>query len=130
MNTSRISSTLQLAAVFSTAILLGTSNASAAEAPQHCLQITDIANTKIIDDQNIVFKTRSNKFYNNHLPIKCAGLKSADKFSYKTSLSKLCNVDIITVLESSGASIMNGGSCGLGDFTPTTDPAKKPKTES
>ncbi len=92
-----------------------------------CLQITDISTTKVIDDQTILFKTRGNHWYKNQLPHKCPGLKSNDKFLYKTSLSKLCNVDMITVLISSGSSMMQGASCGLGLFTPTDDPAKKPK---
>jgi len=92
-----------------------------------CLQITDISTTKVVDDQTILFKTRGNHWYKNQLPHKCPGLKSNDKFLYKTSLSKLCNVDMITVLISSGSSMMQGASCGLGLFTPTDDPAKKPK---
>jgi hypothetical protein len=97
---------------------------AADDEPLDCLQIVQIKNTKIIDDQNIVFQTRNNKFYNNKLPHKCGGLKSADKFRYKTSLSQLCNVDMITVLQGSGSSMMDGATCGLGMFTPTEDPSK------
>ena len=116
-----------------TATLIGTAlaeNATPADkTPEslNCLRIVEISNTRIIDDQNIVFRTRNNRFYNNHLPHKCGGLKSAGKFRYKTSLSELCNVDIITVMNGSGESMMDGASCGLGMFTPTEDPAKKPK---
>src|SRR5690606_11183576 len=92
-----------------------------------CLQITDICTTKVVDDQTILFKTRGNQWYKNQLPHKCPSLKSNDKFLYKTSLSKLCNVDMITVLISSGSSMMQGASCGLGLFAPTDDPAKQPK---
>lgn len=91
----------------------------------NCLPIAQISSTRVIDDQNIVFKVRNNTFYNNKLPHKCGGLKSADTFTYSTSQSQLCNVDIITVLHGSGASMMRGASCGLGDFTPTEDPDKK-----
>lgn len=91
----------------------------------NCLQISQISNTRIIDDQNIVFKVRNNTFYNNKLPNKCSGLKSANKFTYSTSQSVLCNVDIITVLHDSGPDMMRGASCGLGVFTPTQDPDKK-----
>lgn len=100
-----------------------------AEKSVNCLHIKQITNTKIIDDQNIVFKVSGNKFYNNQLPHKCPGLKSANKFMYETSLSELCNVDIISVLNDFGGSLTKGASCGLGVFTPTTDPAKKPKVD-
>jgi hypothetical protein len=93
-----------------------------------CLQIVQIRQTRIIDDQNIVFETSGKKFYNNRLTHKCSGLKSADKFRYKTSQSVLCNVDTITVLQGSGSSMMDGATCGLGSFTPTEDPSKKAKT--
>lgn len=92
-----------------------------------CVQIVQIDNTRVIDDQNILFRLRGNRFYNNRLPHKCPGLKSAGKFSYRTSQSVLCNVDTITVLLGSGTSLTRGASCGLGRFTPTTDPARKDK---
>lgn len=108
--------------------LAGTSMAHAEESLD-CLPSGQISSTKIIDDQNIVFKVRGNKFYNNHLPHKCSGLKAADKFRYTTSISKLCNVDIITVLQEAGGEMVDGAACGLGMFTPTTDPAKKAKSD-
>lgn len=92
-----------------------------------CLQINQIKRTRIIDDQNIVFATNGNRFYNNHLAQKCSGLKSADKFRYKTSQSVLCNVDTITVLHDAGSGMMDGATCGLGTFTPAEDPDKKDK---
>jgi hypothetical protein len=39
---------------------------------------------------------------------------------YKTSLNELCNVDIITVLNSVGSGFLPGISCGLGNFYPIT----------
>jgi hypothetical protein len=37
---------------------------------------------------------------------------------YRTSLSQLCNVDIITVLQNVGFGFLPGASCGLGMFRP------------
>jgi hypothetical protein len=93
----------------------------------NCLQTNLISSTRVVDDQTILFKTRGNQWYKNQLPHKCAGLKSEGKFRYKTSISKLCNVDVITVLHGSGANMMDGASCGLGMFVPTDAPASKPK---
>lgn len=98
--------------------------------PLDCLQINQIKRTKIVDDQNIVFALTGNRFYNNHLAQKCSGLKSSNKFRYQTSQSVLCNVDTITVLHDAGSGMMDGATCGLGKFTPTTDPDKKDKSAS
>jgi hypothetical protein len=93
-----------------------------------CLPTNLISRTKVIDDQTILFKTRGKQWYENRLPHKCPGLKSAGKFLYKTSIAQLCKVDTITVLQDAGG-LAKGATCGLGMFTPTDDPAKKPKTD-
>jgi hypothetical protein len=85
---------------------------------ERCVQLRSIKQTKILDDQNILFYTNNNKNYKNHLPYPCGGLASADSFMYRTSESKLCNVDMITVLNKLGTSFMPGPSCGLGMFEP------------
>ncbi len=118
----KAASIVAMAALFSA----GTVTAAEEQAVR-CLQTSTIQDTRVIDDQNIVFKTNGNRFYNNHLPHRCSGLKSANKFSYTTSLSVLCNVDIITVLENFGGSMARGAGCGLGEFTPIPDPDKKDK---
>jgi hypothetical protein len=40
---------------------------------------------------------------------------------YRTSLNQLCDLDIITVLNSLGFGFMRGPSCGLGSFQPVTE---------
>jgi ethanolamine utilization protein EutP (predicted NTPase) len=57
------------------------------------------------------------KIYRNTLPHSCPGLGFEEKFMYKTSLSQLCSVDIITVLHNAGG-LNRGASCGLGKFQP------------
>jgi hypothetical protein len=91
-----------------------------------CIALTQIDSTNALDDQTIIFKMKGGKQYKNTLPYKCSGLKFENAFSYRTSLSQLCNVDIITVLRS-GSRLDSGPSCGLGTFEPYTPPAKAAK---
>jgi len=88
--------------------------------PQTCVQMQRIDHTHIIDDRNILFYMHGKKIYHNQLPHRCAGLKIAGTFMYRTSLNSLCNVDIITVLRQSGGGFSPGPSCGLGMFRPVT----------
>ena len=82
-----------------------------------CLRLTDIRETRVRSDSVIDFITRGNKVYRNTLPNSCPSLGFEEKFAYATSTSQLCNVDIITVLQSGGG-LSRGASCGLGDFQP------------
>jgi hypothetical protein len=83
-----------------------------------CLNIVNIKDTKILDDQTILFETSDRAVYINRLPAFCEGLRSADAFSYATSLDRLCGVDIITVVEEGS---IKGSSCGLGNFIKVKD---------
>jgi hypothetical protein len=65
------------------------------------------------------------KIYRNTLPNSCPTLGFEKRFSYRTSLSQLCSVDIITVLYNVGSSLQPGASCGLGKFQPMERPARK-----
>jgi hypothetical protein len=78
-----------------------------------CLDIVNIKETKILDNQTILFETYGGKVYINRLPADCFDLKSEDAFSYETSLDRLCKQDIITVLVRDSR---RGTSCGLGEF--------------
>ena len=82
-----------------------------------CLQLPNIRQTEVRDDQTIDFITRGGKRYRNTLPSKCPQLGFERAFSYQTSITQLCNVDIITVIVQGGGSRL-GASCGLGKFTP------------
>jgi len=84
-----------------------------------CLPIQSIRESIVRDDWTIDFRTGANTWYRNSLPRRCNGLGFERAFSYATSLSRLCNVDIITVIaNNAGPGPMNRGSCGLGEFTP------------
>ena len=85
--------------------------------PVDCVQINSIRQTDVRDDRTIDFILNGNKVYRNTLPNSCPSLGFERRFMYKTSLSQLCSVDIITVLYSS-PDLMRGASCGLGKFQP------------
>ena len=83
-----------------------------------CVNLKLIDHTHIIEDSFILFYMRNKKTYLNVLPNRCPGLKNADTFMYRTSINRLCNVDVITVLYQSGGGFFPGTSCGLGLFYP------------
>ncbi len=83
----------------------------------NCVQLRGIRETRVVDDRTIDFIMTGKKWYRNTLPYRCSGLGFERAFSYKTSLSQLCSVDIITVVHQGGG-IRRGASCGLGKFTP------------
>jgi len=79
-----------------------------------CVRMSDIRNTKVIDDQNILFELRRGKAYLNKLPNRCPRLAAENRFSYKVTVGQLCSVDTITVLFSPPG--VSGPTCGLGNF--------------
>ena len=88
--------------------------------PEQCVSLSRIDHTYVLDDRNILFYMHGGKIYRNHLPYNCSGLKINDTFMYRTSLNQLCNVDIITVLDSLGFGYSPRNSCGLGLFYPVS----------
>ena len=81
-----------------------------------CVNLRNIQSTRVHGDSTIDFHMSGGKVYRNTLPNSCPSLGFEERFLYKTSLSQLCSVDIITVLQSPGLS--QGASCGLGKFQP------------
>jgi hypothetical protein len=116
--------------------MLGAGAAQAAKAPPeppkvigpavNCLQLQNIRETRVRDDRTIDFITRGGQWYRNTLPNSCPQLGFERAFAYQTSITQLCNVDIITVIVQ-GAGPRRGASCGLGKFTPI-EPIKKAKS--
>ena len=78
-----------------------------------CLDVVRIKETRILDDQTILFETVGGAIYISRLPARCSGLRIAGAFSYGTAISKLCKQDIIAVVES-GSGL--GSRCGMGEF--------------
>ncbi len=91
--------------------------------PENCVQIRDIRSSHVLSDQIIDFELINGKVMRNVLPYKCSGLGFSEAFTYSTSLSQLCSVDIITVLNQGGGP-PRGATCGLGQFQPVTFPAR------
>lgn len=92
--------------------------ATPAGKPVSCVQLRAIRETRVRSDQVIDFVMQNGKVYRNTLPTSCPQLGFEQRFSYATSLSQLCSVDIITVLYATPLS--RGASCGLGQFQPVT----------
>ncbi|QJU57258.1 hypothetical protein HL653_05120 [Sphingomonas sp. AP4-R1] len=86
--------------------------------PVSCISMP-IGQSVVRDDRTIDFFV-GRKVYRNVLPQACPGLGSEKAFSYNTSISRLCSVDLITVLQRVGGQFMRGATCGLGPFQPAT----------
>ena len=92
---------------------------------EHCISLSRIDRTDVVDDSNILFYMKGGDIYLNRLPHRCPGLRWEKAFMYRTSLSQLCNVDIITVLDNMGFGFSPGVSCGLGPFHPISEETAK-----
>lgn len=86
-----------------------------------CLRVVDIRSIDIVDSDTLIFRMRNGDVYQNDLPHRCPGLRRNDTLMYRTSVGRLCNVDIVTVLDDWGFGFHPGASCGLGMFHPITD---------
>ncbi len=79
-----------------------------------CLRLVDIDQARILDARNILFKLRSGKLYVSKLAHRCPGLTRDRAISYSLSVPELCDLDIITVIDT--GLHQEVGSCGLGVF--------------
>jgi hypothetical protein len=82
-----------------------------------CISLTRVTRTQILDDQTILFYMRGQKTYSNHLRRDCPGLDEKARFAYQTTNGRLCNNDMITLLER-GSGLNAGITCRLGEFLP------------
>ena len=85
--------------------------------PVSCIPLRQVRESAVRDDRTIDFITGNRRAYRVTLPDACPGLGFEQAFSYATSLSQLCQQDIITVLHQGGG-LWRGASCGLGPFQP------------
>jgi len=92
--------------------------AHAVGAAKNCIPITSIRDSEVQDDWTIDFHTGGRDVYRVTMPQRCNGLGTYRSFKYETSLSELCNTDIITVMEYGGPGGGPRGSCGMGMFQP------------
>ena len=100
-----------------TVAAVGAAGPAAPGKQENCVQIQNIREALVRDDKTIDFILRDGRTLRNSLPYACSGLGFEKAFSYATSLSQLCSVDIITVINQGGG-IRSGASCGLGKFAP------------
>ena len=97
-----------------------------AVASQSCVNLQQIRESLVRSDKVIDFVLHDGSVLRNRLPYACPQLGFERAFTYSTSLSQLCSVDIITVIVQGGGP-SRGASCGLGQFTPiSTEAAKAP----
>lgn len=85
--------------------------------PRACIPINQINESTVHDNQTIDFRV-GGQTYRNTLPLSCPSLGFEKSFTYKTSLSQLCNTDVIFVLRNTAGSLERGAGCGLGMFVP------------
>ena len=87
--------------------------------PAACVRAERIRSTQVIDDRTILFYMRGDRVYRNDLPDDCPRLAYEGRFAYERRVGqrvgRLCSVDTITVIESSGATPY-GATCRLGDY--------------
>jgi hypothetical protein len=86
--------------------------------PERCVQLSRVKSTEILSNHQVLFKMLDGKLYVNSLPYPCPGLRPEVPLLYRTSIDKVCNVDVVTVLEPLGGGFYPSGSCGLGKFEP------------
>lgn len=82
-----------------------------------CIPLTAIRESRVRSDQVIDFVMQGREVYRVTLPNRCPSLGFEQRFTYATSLSQLCQQDIITVLRQS-PDLQRGASCGLAPFQP------------
>ncbi len=97
-----------------------TQQESKADRPVHCVDLIRIDHTDILDSKHMLFTMIDKRQYLNTLPVGCPGLRPNDPYLTRTTLTELCDLDIITVLHPTGVGFMQGPSCGLGMFQPVT----------
>jgi hypothetical protein len=64
---------------------------------------------------------RGKAIYHNILPRQCKGLSRDRRFSFTSTVNRLCYLDSIRILQDSGFGLQEGRSCQLGYFRPVTE---------
>ena len=83
--------------------------------PVSCITSRDIEDTDAITDRVVLFHMKNGRTYRNDLPHACPALaRDGSAFAYRTTISRLCAIDVIQVFEP-GTRFVHGG-CQLGRF--------------
>jgi hypothetical protein len=85
---------------------------------RNCVDLMRIDRTEVVDDDTVLFYMRNGTVYRNELTSSCPTLGFEERFMYRTVLTQLCDIDVITVLQDVGFGFMPTASCGLGKFEP------------
>lgn len=115
----RLFATILLSSLVSAASIAQPEETGASHpASRSCIGLVHIRNSEVLDRQHILFTMGGTEMYVNTLPHPCPGLRRDTPWLHRTSLDQVCDLDIITVLNSTGGGFMPGASCGLGRFEP------------
>ncbi len=82
----------------------------------NCITLRNVRRTEVIDGRNVLYHMRGRTIYHNILPRECGGLAREKRFSYATTMGRLCDLDSITVLYPDPYGLQGGNSCRLGKF--------------
>ena len=66
-----------------------------------------------------VFELSGGDYYRSEFGVDCPGARRDEAFRYRTSLTQLCNNEILTFFDPQTG--MDYGSCALGEFVPIGD---------
>ncbi|MFC3593786.1 hypothetical protein ACFOON_09095 [Novosphingobium piscinae] len=88
-----------------------------------CIPLTAFRETQVRDGQTIDFLA-GRRGWRTTLPARCPGLTIDRSFTYATSITQLCSMDIIRVLQRLGPDLVPGAACGLGPFVPIELPER------
>lgn len=91
------------------------------EESERCIRLSMLDSIDILNNRQIIFKMRGGDLLLNELPHRCAGLRPYSTIMYRTTTGRLCDVDVITIVESLGGGLQPTVSCGLGRFYRITE---------
>jgi hypothetical protein len=100
-----------------------------ADEERDCINLREIDRTRVANEDTILFYMRGGDVYRNDLPNRCPNLDFDERFMYRVNLNRLCDTDVITVIDDVGFGFMPGASCSLGKFRPVTDEEAEDLTE-
>jgi hypothetical protein len=90
---------------------------------RNCVDLMRIDRTEVVDNDTVLFYMRNGTVFRNELRHSCPTLGFEERFMYRTTLTQLCDIDVITVLQDVGFGFMPTASCGLGKFEPIDEQA-------
>lgn len=102
---------------------------ASADEPEDCINLMSIDRTRVADENTILFFMRGGDVYRNDLPNRCPNLEFEQRFMYRVTANRLCDLDVITVIDDVGFGFMPGASCGLGKFEPISAEEAESLTE-